>query len=140
MARMTEKQLRVCEEGKKGEAKAEQWLKQHGFKILESFTGKSHAGYFDIKAKKGKAQWIIEVKTGESPQIDIRNFEKMIKERGFDKIGLALVTKEQVHLLEYKKMTLAGYKAAETKGQKGLSKAAKKAWKTRTAETSDLAR
>ena len=54
---MTEKQLRVCEEGKKGEAKAEQWLKQHGFKILESFAGKSHAGYFDTKAKKGKAQW-----------------------------------------------------------------------------------
>jgi hypothetical protein len=63
---------------------------------------------------------------------DIGNFEKMTKERGFDKICLALVTKEQVHLLEYKKMTLAGYKAAQVKGKNGLSKAAKKAWKTRT--------
>ena len=134
MAKMTERQLKVCEEGKKGEATAEQWLTEHGFKILKSFSGKSHAGYFDIKCKRGKSRWIIEVKTGERPQIDIGNFEKMTKERGFDKIGLALVTKEQVHLLEYKKMTLAGYKAAQAKSKDGLSKAAKKAWKTRTSQ------
>lgn len=131
MAKMTERQLRVCAEGKEGETKAEDWLRKHGFEILKSFAGKSHAGHFDIKAKKGKLQWIIEVKTGEHPKIDIRNFEKMVEEKGYSKIGLALVTGKQVYLLEYKKMTLAGYKAAETKGAVGLSNAAKKAWKTR---------
>jgi Holliday junction resolvase-like predicted endonuclease len=128
---MTDKQLKVAREGIKGEVEAENWLREHDFHITESHAGKAHAGHYDIKAKKGKDKWIIEVKTGESPQIRVANFRKMLQEKGFNKIGLALVTEGEVHLLEYKKMRLAGYKAARTKGPKVRKEAAKKAWETR---------
>lgn len=114
--KLTEKQRKaLSEEGVKGEIKAEKWLKDHGFEIIESHEGKRKAGYYDIKAKKGKDNWIIEVKTGDTPKIKIANFEKMLDEKGFNKIGIALVTKDNVHLLEYKKMTFAGLKAWKTR-------------------------
>jgi hypothetical protein len=39
----------------------------------------------------------------------------MLQEEGYNKIGLALVRGKRVYLLEYKKMSLAGIKAAETR-------------------------
>ncbi len=91
------------------------WLQRRGFEIIESFN-KHHAGPYDIKARKGNNRWIIEVKSGKRPPINIENFRKMLDEsRGYNKIGLAILRKNQVHLLEYNKMSYAGLKAAETK-------------------------
>jgi hypothetical protein len=131
--KLTEKQRNVFLEGIKGEMKVEKWLRDRGFRIIESHEGKSCAGYYDIKARKGKDKWIMEVKKGENPKINIANFEKMLNEKGFNRIGLALVTDHNIHLLEYKKMTFAGLKATKTKRRK---KAAKKAWETRKLESS----
>jgi hypothetical protein len=58
------------------------------------------------------------VKTGEEPSVKIPNFEKMLGEKGYNKVGLALVRGRRVYLLEYKKMTLAGIKASETRKQR----------------------
>jgi len=110
---LTEKQKEVPKVGLRAERKVARWLAKHGFKDIKSFD-KPHAGYFDVKARKGREKWIIEVKTGEKPQININNFVKMLKTRGYKKIGLAIVTKKDVHLLEYNKMSLAGRKAQET--------------------------
>src|SRR3989338_11658516 len=111
--KLTKKQKEVGKNGLSAEIRATNWLKKHGFKVDENFT-KPHAGHYDIKARKGKERWIIEVKTGENPSINIENFLKMLDEKGFRKIGLAIVAKNDVHLLEYKKMSLAGRKAWKT--------------------------
>jgi Holliday junction resolvase-like predicted endonuclease len=112
--KLTKKQKEVGKTGLSAEIKTKNWLKSHGFKIIESFN-KPHANHFDIKAQKGKDKWVIEVKTGENPSVNIENFLKMLKERGYRKIGLAIVAKNDVHLLEYKKMSLAGRKAWKTR-------------------------
>ena len=109
---MTKKQLRVRPQGIQGEKEAEEWLKNHGF--VDVRRNPKPTGCWDIKAKKGKYNWIIEVKTGEKPQINMSNFEKMTKMKGFTKIGLALVTENYVHLLEYPKMRFAAFKAWDT--------------------------
>lgn len=111
---LTKKQREVGKVGLVAERKTANWLKQHNFRDVEYFK-KPHAGHYDIKAQKGKDKWIIEVKTGENPSVNIENFLKMLKEKGFRKIGLAIVAKNDVHLLEYKKMSLAGRKAWRTR-------------------------
>ncbi len=50
--------------------------------------------------------------------INLANFEKMIEMRGFSKVGLALVTRNYVHLLEYPKMRFAAFKAIDTMRKK----------------------
>ena len=127
--KLTKKQRNALSfEGVRGEIRAEKWLEKHGFRIIESHKGKRSASHYDIKAEKGKDRWVIEVKTGEKPQIKIANLKKMLQEKGYNKLGLALVTKDDVYLLEYKKMTHAGYVAARTRKRK---EAANKAWETR---------
>lgn len=110
----TEKQRGVSALGKKGEIKAKKWLEERGFAIEEWFPH-AHAGYYDIKARKGKERWIIEVKTGENPSINIDNFLKMINEKGYNRIGLAIVTTDDVHLLQIKKTRIAALKAWKTR-------------------------
>lgn len=112
--KFTEKQRRVSAVGKRGERKAKEWLEERGFTIEEWFP-RAHAGYYDIKARKGKEKWIIEVKAGKNPSIDIYNFLKMINEVGYNRIGLALVTKDDVHLLQIKKTSIAARKAWKTR-------------------------
>jgi hypothetical protein len=118
LAKMTKKQLAVCEIGKEGEKKAKRWLEKNGYKITDHHHGKSIAGCFDITATKNKKKWIIEVKNGENPTINIANFEKMVNQKGYDRIGLALVGKDDVYLLEFNRWSLAGRKAAKTKGKR----------------------
>jgi len=104
----TEKQRKVPYKGKKAEKQAEKWLEEHGFCDVE--RNPKPTGHWDIMARKGKHKWVIEVKTGENPQINMANFEKMTKMKGFTKIGLALVTRDYVHLLEYAKMRFVAFK------------------------------
>ena len=110
--KLTDKQRKVFDEGYKAEEKVVYWLKEHGFHDVEK--NPKRTGCWDVKARKGKDKWIIEVKTGENPPIDMVNFEKMIRMRGFTKMGLALVTKDSVHLLEYPKSRVAAFKAWDT--------------------------
>lgn len=111
---LTEKQRKVSALGKIGEKKVKKWLEDRGFNIDKSFS-KAHAGHYDIKASKGKEKWIIEVKTGERPSLNIANFFKMMNEKGFNKIGLAIVSNDDVHLLELKKTRIAALKAWKTR-------------------------
>jgi hypothetical protein len=55
----------------------------------------------------------------------------MLREKGFTKVGLAIVTEKDVHLLEYRKMSYAGFKASKTKGKKIERSAGRKSWATR---------
>jgi len=109
MRKPTDKQRSVRQEGAQAEEVTKAWLNEHGFQDVE--RNPKPTGCWDIKARKGKRKWIIEVKTGENPKIDIANFEKMLKMKGFTKIGLALVAEDYVHLLEYPKMRFAAFKA-----------------------------
>lgn len=106
----TEEQRKVPALGKAGEMKVKDWLIERGFTVDEWFS-KAHAGHYDIKARKGKEKWIIEVKTGKSPSINVPNLIKMIDEKGFDKIGLAIATQDNVFLLEIKKAKISALKA-----------------------------
>jgi hypothetical protein len=47
---------------------------------------------------------VINVKSGEALAIKIANFEKMLNEKGFNRVGIALVSRKNVHLLQYRKM------------------------------------
>lgn len=111
---MTDRQKHVSSLGKKGEKKAKKWLEKRGFEIIEWFPH-AHAGYYDIKARKGKEKWILEVKTGENPSINVPNFLRMINEKGFNRIGLAIVSSDDVHLLEIKKTRITALKAWESR-------------------------
>jgi len=112
-SRMTTKQKMARKEGEKAEKTVERWLGKHGFCHVE--RNSKPTGCWDVKARKGKYNWVIEVKTGNDPNINLANFEKMTNMKGYTKIGLALVTKDYVHLLEYPKMRWAAYKAWKTR-------------------------
>jgi Holliday junction resolvase-like predicted endonuclease len=114
MSPRTEKQRKVPDLGKAGERKVMEWLVERGFKIEEYFR-RGHAGHYDIKAAKGKEKWIIEVKTGENPSLNIANFLKMIEEKGYNRIGLAIATRDDVVLLEVRKTMIAALKAWKTR-------------------------
>lgn len=115
---LTERQRNVPALGRRGERKAKEWLEARGFRIEEWFP-KAHAGYYDIKAQKGKEKWIIEVKTGKNPSINVDNFLKMTSEKGYNRIGLALVTEDDVHLLQIRKARIAALKAWKTMRARG---------------------
>jgi hypothetical protein len=100
-------------EGTKKEITVVKWLGEHGFCDVE--RNPKPTGCWDVKARKGKFNWVIEVKAGKKPNISLANFEKMIAMKGYTKIGLALVTREYVHLLEYPKYRWAAYKAWKTR-------------------------
>ncbi|MEM3641227.1 MAG: hypothetical protein QXH37_04840 [Candidatus Bathyarchaeia archaeon] len=113
--KFTENQKRVSITGIKAEKIAKKWLEKRGFNVIEAFS-RPHSGHYDIKASKDGEKWIIEVKTGKKPPLNIANFLKMINEKGFHKIGLALVvSKDKVYLLEIKKTKIAAIKAWNTR-------------------------
>ena len=113
---LTAKQKGTFPEGSKAEERAMSWLKEH--KFTDVSRNPKPTGCWDIMARKGNKNWIIEVKTGERPPINIDNFEKMINVKGIDKIGLALVTEKYIHLLEYPKQRFAAFKAWDTINKK----------------------
>ena len=106
----TERQKRVPKQGNLGERVAKEWLEERGFTIEEWFS-KAHTGFYDIKASKGKEKWIIEVKTGLNPKLNVNNLLKMTDEKNINKIGLAIVAKEEVILLEIGKQQIAAMRA-----------------------------
>jgi Holliday junction resolvase-like predicted endonuclease len=115
----TEKQERVPFIGRKGERIAKRWLEERGFKIEDSFSY-AHSDYYDILASKNGEKWIIEVKTGKNPKLNVPNFLKMVDTKGFHKIGLAIVvSKNEVYLLEIKKTKIAAFKAWNTRKNEG---------------------
>ena len=118
MLMRTQKQREASEKGTIAERYVEKWLKKRRFHIDYSHKGKKSNLPYDIKATRGKERWVIDVKSGEKPLIKIPNFEKMMEETGYNKVGLALVKGKRVYLLEYRKMSLAGIKAAETRRRK----------------------
>ena len=122
---LTKKQQEVGKVGKQGEKIVTNWLRARGYKIVDEHAGKASNKPYDIKAYKGREKWIIEVKNGNAPPVKIENFVKMLGEKGFNKIGLALVHGKDVFLLEYNKMSWAGIKASRKFNHR---EAAKKAW------------
>jgi Holliday junction resolvase-like predicted endonuclease len=106
----TERQKGVSTLGKLGERKVKEWLEKRGFNIDDSFP-KAHAGFYDIKASKGKEKWIIEVKTGLTPKLNVNNLLKMTEEKNINKIGLAIVANDEVILLQIGKQQIAAMRA-----------------------------
>ena len=109
----TRKQREAGRKGLKAQKKVGKWLEQHKFQNIRP----KHPGPWDFTARKGKKKYVIEVKSGDNPGINLSNFKKMLKEP-VNIIGLALVIKNEVHLLQYKKKTLAGNRASKTKGKR----------------------
>lgn len=121
----TRKQRDASDKGTRAEIEVEKWLRKRHFINVEGHEGRKSALPYDITAEKGKDRWVIDVKTGEKPGIRISNFEKMLQMKGFNKVGFALVPEtkpKRVYLLEYRKMSLAGIKAAETRKKNALRK------------------
>ena len=106
----TERQRKVSILGKLGEQTVKEWLEKRGFKIEEWFS-KAHAGFYDIKASKGKEKWIIELKTGLTPKLNVNNLLKMTGEKNINRIGLAIVTSGDVILLGIGKQQIAAMRA-----------------------------
>lgn len=87
----------IIPKARESERRVAEWLNTHGFREVE--RNPKPTGHWDVKGRKGKDVWIIEVKSGDRPKIDMTNFEKMIEDETATMIGLALVTDRQVHLL-----------------------------------------
>ena len=123
--KQTERQRQVSKLGKLGERTAKEWLANRGFKI-EELSPKAHAGFYDIKASKGKEKWIIEVKTGLTPKLNINNLLKMTAEKNINKIGLAIVASDEVILLEIGKQQIAAMRAWKKRKTESLQNSKRK--------------
>ena len=129
MKKLTAKQKEALgNKGSKAEELVKMWLEKKGYKIDYWHQNRKSNKPYDIKASKGKERWVIDVKTGSKPSVNISNIEKNMREKGYNKIGLALVRDKVVYLFEFRKMSEAGRKAAITRKAK---RAAKKSWETR---------
>lgn len=121
MKKPTAKQKEVYEGKPLGAEKlVVRWLKSQGYTILDSHRGKLSPKPYDIMAAKAGERWIIDVKTGKKPGVNIDSIEKMLRVRGFKHIGLAFVRgrhvdSANVYLFELNKQSLAGHKAARTR-------------------------
>jgi hypothetical protein len=113
-------------QGTIAEMKVENWLRKKGYTIDYSHEGKKSSKPYDIPATKGKAKWVIDVKSGDKPLVKIRNIEKMIYETPkYNKIGFAFVGNDYIYLLEFKKWSKYGDDAAKTRKRRA---AGKKSW------------
>jgi hypothetical protein len=139
----TQKQREASDKGTEAEKFVVRWLGKRGFHIDYSHEGKKSNLPYDIKATKRKERWVIDVKSGKAPFVKIPNFAKMLEEEGYNRVGLALVEGRRVYLLQYRKMSLAGEKAAETRRRrvllqhKRMSLAGTKGWETRRKHARD---
>lgn len=137
MKMRTQEQNEASDKGTKAESYCVKWLEKRGFHIVEWHEGKKSNLHYDIKATKGNERWVIDVKTGKEPATKIPNFEKMLKEEGYNRVGLALVSGKHVYLLQYRKMSHAGDLAAETRRKRNNARhkemrlAGEKSWETR---------
>jgi len=64
---------------------------------------------WDITAKKGNDNWIIAVETGTNFRTKIDSIQKILyqkvsKKGGYNKFGLAFVSKRKVYFFEYRKL------------------------------------
>ncbi len=130
---MKSKLKEAGEKGTEAEMKVTQWLRKRGYHIRYWHEGKKSNLPYDILAIKGNERWIIDVKTGNKPSVNISNIEKILNDRKlkrYNKIGLALVSDKYPwpYLFEYKKMSQDGFKASLTKKR---SAAGRKAAETR---------
>ena len=128
--KLTQKQKNALgPQGTIAEMKVEKWLEKKGYTIDDSHKGKKSNLPYDILATKGKARWVIDVKSGEKPLVKIQNIRKMIDETpGYNKIGLAFVGEDYIYLFEFRKWSKYGDDAAETRKWR---KAGTLSWKTR---------
>lgn len=112
MNKRTQAQKDAAKKGKKAEKVARKWLNKHGFKCERKTNNKDPC---DIIARKKRKLWAIEVKTGSTrPGINLNKFHEMYEERRYDVLGLALVIKNEVFLLQLVKASHAAFKAWET--------------------------
>jgi len=135
---MKSKLVEAGEKGTEAEKKVVQWLRKRGYDIRYCHERKKSNLPYDILAIKGNERWVIDVKTGNKPSVNISNIEKILNDaklKRYNKIGLALVSDKYPwpYLFEYKKMSQAGYKASLTKKRRN---AGRKAAKTRREKTS----
>jgi hypothetical protein len=116
-------------QGPTAEMEVEKWLKKKGYTVDYSHEGKKSNLPYDILATKGKARWVIDVKSGNKPLVKIENPRRMIYETpGYNKIGLAFVGQDYIYLFEFRKWSKFGDDATETRKWRN---AGKKSWETR---------
>jgi Holliday junction resolvase len=110
MAKRTQNQKDAAMKGEKAERTVRTWLRKRHFEC----ESKSSKDPCDIIARKKGKIWAIEVKTGDTrPGINLNKFHEMY-EHHYNVLGLALVIKKRVFLLQLNKMSHAAFKAWET--------------------------
>ena len=105
------------------------WLERKGYNIDYWHGNKKSNLPYDILASKGEERWVIDVKTGDKPGVNISNIAKILKSaklKGYNKIGLALVVEKKPwpYLFEYRKMSEAGRNADLTRRRRIAGKKA----------------
>lgn len=83
----------IWNEIRKKYPKAEQQAKEYlekikRFKIEDWHKGKPPNKPYDILASKKGKRWAIEVKSGSNPSINLKNFQKLLKMKNIDMIGV----------------------------------------------------
>lgn len=88
---------------------AKEWLEKiKKFKIEYWHEKKRSNKPYDIIAEKDGKKWAIEVKSGISPPIKLKNFKHLLNKKNIDMIGLILIIEGYPHLLHYNKHTYFG--------------------------------
>jgi Holliday junction resolvase-like predicted endonuclease len=110
---------------KAAEKIAEDWLKSKGFDVLYCHEGKASNLPYDILAQKGSEKWVIDVKTGKNPSINLESFRKLLEKKirnpktkeffKHNRIGYIFVIDEKPFLLGYNKYEWRARKAWTTR-------------------------
>jgi hypothetical protein len=117
--------------GRKYEEQGKKWLRKRRFKIVWG-SRKPHNDPYDVEAIKDGMKWIIEIKGGVEPSVNVANLERMYEQRDANMLGLLFVRKrEPFYLFELPKIRVAGQKDSIRKGKKMESIAGRKSWKLR---------
>lgn len=129
----TRKQKKVAKKGLLAEKRVARWLIDRGWTHVH-YHRRHHAGPFDIYCKKNGESWLIEVKTGEKPQVKIANLVRMLeakREDRVDKAALIFAPSNGMKPLLMFVMDKPKYVALKASVKRAGSEAATKAWRTR---------
>lgn len=123
---MKQKSKTTSKDGTKAEMKVWKWLKGQDF-VVGPCPRKAHTGCYDIKATapNGKV-WLVEVKSGKNPRINLSNFLKMMhcKKSAYKVLaivpqkGLNEMQTDEPYFLKMSWQSAAAQKAAKTKKAK----------------------
>jgi len=103
---------KLIEDFKLAEEIAVNWLKDKGYRILYWHERRASNKPYDILAEKGNLRWIIDVKSGKDPSINLENFAKLLEIKNIEipeenrtftpnRIGYIFIVDGEPFLLEY---------------------------------------